>query len=133
MKSTILSAVLLLASLAPALSSSSIPRNQSLVYEVRISQRMRQSTPWTGVLTVTINDQGIVNGRYRSNSIRPDPLRNQIIIVTGGLNGENISLSFGTSGRMSVHGTITEDGITGSFRSGTNQPLDFDALRVTSS
>lgn len=65
-------------------------------------------------LTIRINPEGIVNGTYRSTSIRPDPFRGNIITVTGGVSGKNISLEFGTSGNFPVKGEYyVGEGIVG--------------------
>ena len=89
------------------------------------------SSPWTGDLVISVNDEGIVNGQYRSNSIRPDPFHGRTVNVTGGLTGESIRLSFSTSGRTSARGTISGDGIVATFYDPNNKTYDFKALRVT--
>jgi hypothetical protein len=127
----IFAAALLLASLAPAKSEYQVPRNHPLIYAVEITQRFKMSSPWTGDLTIAVNDEGIVNGQYRSNSIKPDPFRGQTVHVTGGLSGDFIRISFGTMGSMSAKGTIAEDKITATFYDTNNKTYDFNALRVT--
>jgi hypothetical protein len=123
--------LLLVASLAPALSAYDVPKNQPLIYAVEITQRYKMSHPWTGDLTITVSDSNIVSGQYRSNSIRPDPFNGSIVPVTGGVNGDFIRLSFGTMGRMSAKGTISADKIAGTFYDANNKMYDFSALRVT--
>jgi hypothetical protein len=123
--------LLLVASLAPALSSYDVPKNQPLIYAVQITQRFTMSHPWTGDLTITVSDSNIVSGQYRSNSIRPDPFRGSIVNVGGGVNGDSIRISFGTTGRISVRGTISADEITGTFYDANNKTYNFSALRVT--
>jgi hypothetical protein len=123
--------LLVLASLAPAASAYEVPRNHPLIFAVEITQRFKMSYPWTGDLTITVNNEGIVNGQYRSNSIRPDPFNGQIIHVTGGLSGNSIRIGFGTMGRMSAKGTIEDDKITGTFYDASNKTYNFNAIRVT--
>ena len=127
----IFTAALLFASFAPAASAYQVPRNQTLIYAVEITQRYRMSSAWTGDLAITVNDKGIVSGQYRSNSIKPDPFRGQTVHVTGGVSGDFIRISFGTMGHVSAKGTIAEDKITGSFYDTNNKTYDFNALRVT--
>jgi hypothetical protein len=124
-------ALLLVASLAPAASAYAVPRNQQLIYAVEITQPFKMSAPWTGDLAITVNDEGIVSGQYRSNSIKPDPFNGRTINVTGGLSGDFIRISFGTTGRMSAKGTIADDKISGTFYDTNNKMYDFVAQRVT--
>ena len=123
-------ALLVAASLAPAMSAYQTPRNQTLYYAVEITERFRGSFPWTGTLTIKVNDDGIVSGQYRSNSIRPDPFRGQISLVSGGVSGNYIRLSFGASGRLTARGTVSQDKIVGSFYGRNNTIYDFVAYRV---
>ncbi len=127
----LVSALLLVAGLAPAASAYAVPRNQQLMYAVEITQRFKMSAPWTGDLAITVNDEGIVSGQYRSNSIRPDPFNGKTVHVSGGLSGDFIRISFGTMGRVSAKGTIAEDKISGTFYDANNKTYDFVALRVT--
>ena len=113
------------------MSAYEVPKNQTLIYAVEITQRFKMSSPWTGDLSIKISDSNIVSGQYRSNSIRPDPFHGSIITVSGGLSGDFIRINFGTMGRMSVKGNIAEDKITGTFYDTNNKPYDFNALRVT--
>jgi len=89
------------------------------------------SHPWTGDLTLTVSASTILSGQYRSNSIRPDPFRGSIVHVTGGVNGDSIRISFGTTGRITVRGTISVDEIRGTFYDANNKTYNFSALRVT--
>ncbi len=127
----LLAVALLVVCLGPALSAYEVPKNQTLIYAVEITQRFKMSSPWTGDLSIKISDSNIVSGQYRSNSIRPDPFHGSIITVSGGLSGDFIRINFGTMGRMSVKGTIAEDKITGTFYDTNNKPYDFNAVRVT--
>jgi len=77
---------------------------QPLYFIVNIKPHNTQQHPWTGDLTLKINAEGIINGTYRSTSSRPDPFRGNIITVTGGLNGKNIHLDFGSKGYFPVKG-----------------------------
>ena len=90
----------------------------SLQYRVEIKPRNTNALPWTGDLTIRINPEGIINGTYRSTSIRPDPFRGNIITVTGGLSGNNIRLDFGISGNFPVRGEYyVGEGIVGTANS----------------
>ena len=61
-----------------------------------------KSVPYTGVLSLTIEADGIINGTYRSTSVRPDPFSNKFNKVTGGLSGDNVNLHIG--GTLSFNG-----------------------------
>jgi hypothetical protein len=56
-----------------------------------------KSVPFTGVLSLTIEPNGIINGTYRSTSIRPDPFSNKFNKVTGGVSGDNVNLHIGST------------------------------------
>lgn len=132
----IASSILVLCTLAiitlgPALSAYEVPRNTPLIYACEITQRFKKSTPWTGDLTIKINDEGILSGQYRSTSIRPDPFRGSTVLLTGALNGTSIRIDFSTSGRSSVRGSISQDGIVGTFYDPSNRLFDFNAVRVS--
>ena len=99
------------ASAAPA--SPALPPGQQLVYHCQWTQRYKMSTPWTGTMTIRVNDQGVVNGTYKSTSIKPDPFYGKIVTVTGGLSGDKIRLSFGISPAVSVSGDVFQNGISG--------------------
>ena len=117
--------------LGPAVCAYAVPRNIPLTYACEISQRFKMSTPWTGDLVLTVNDEGIVTGQYRSTSIRPDPFRGKTVLLSGGLNGDSIRISFSTSGRSSVKGTVSQDKIVGTFYDPANKQYDFNAVRVS--
>ena len=130
--SSVITALLLVVTHVPAAPAYNVPRNVPLQYAVEISQRYKMSTPWTGDLSIKVNSDGIVNGQYRSNSIRPDPFHGTIVNVTGGLSGDYIQMSFGTGGRVSAKGTVSADKIEGTFYDTKNTRYDFLARRVTS-
>jgi hypothetical protein len=77
-------------------------------------------------MKITVNSEGIINGTYRSTSIKPDPFYGKIVTVTGGLSGKDIRLSFGVVPSVTVRGQVVKNGITGSttYNSGS---LDFAA------
>jgi hypothetical protein len=116
---------------APALSAYNVPRNTPLVYFAEISQRFRNSLPWTGDLVIKVDDEGLVSGQYRSTSIRPDPFRGSTALINGAVNGEFIRINFNASGRPSVRGTVSEDRIVGTFYDAANRLFDFNAVRVS--
>lgn len=123
-------AMLLGATVASASPDYSVPRGTTLAYSVEITPRMRMGVPWTGALAITVNTAGIISGKYRSNSVRPDPFYGKTILVSGGLtSGDRIRLSFGTS-RASVKGTISDEKIVGTFYDARNHLYDFVARRV---
>jgi hypothetical protein len=86
---------------------------QILTMQAAMRPMTRQSTAYTGILKLKITPDGLVNGTYVSNSIRPDPSYGKIITVTGGLNGQNIHLAFGTTGNFRVTGTLTKGHLVG--------------------
>jgi hypothetical protein len=106
---------------ASAAAASALPVGTPLAYNCQWTQRFKNSTPWTGDMTITVNAESIINGKYKSTSIKPDPLYGRIITVTGGLNGKNIRLSFGVVPSLTVHGEVMSNGIQGtsSYNGGT--------------
>src|SRR5271165_753302 len=78
-----------------------------------VGQNLHYYCDWTGDLKFSVNADGIVNGTYRSNSVRPDPFYGKIVTVTGGVTGTNIRLSFGIVPNISVRGTVANNAITG--------------------
>jgi hypothetical protein len=101
--------------------ASALPVGTPLAYHCQWTQRLRNSTPWTGDMTITVNAEGIINGKYKSTSIKPDPLYGRIITVTGGLTGKDIRLSFGVVPSLTVRGQVMSNGIQGtsSYNGGT--------------
>ncbi len=100
---------------------------QNLTLQAAMRPHNSQSVPYSGILKIKIEPDGIVNGTYVSNSIRPDPSNGKIVPVTGGLTGTNIHLSFGTGGTMRVTGTFHNGHIVGTaYRKG--QIFDFEAI-----
>jgi hypothetical protein len=99
---------------------------QVLTMQAAMKPMTRQSIAYTGILKLKITPDGLVNGTYVSNSIRPDPSYGKIIIVTGGLNGQNIHLSFGTTGNFRVTGTLTKGHLVGTAFS-KGQMYQFEA------
>jgi len=120
----------LAASLAPA-AAYDIPKNTQLIYECQITNKLKKSAPFTGVLIFKVNDEGILNGEWRDNSIRPDPFYGGIVLVNGGISGDFIKVRIGTHGQLTVKGKISDDGIIGTFYDSNNKPYDFNAVRVT--
>jgi len=109
-------------SAAPAAAS------QTLHFIVNITPRMSKSVPWTGDLTLKINPEGIINGTYRSTSVRPDPFYGKITTVTGGLKGQNIRLEFGAKGNFPVKGEYHAGaGIVATAHTRSGQIYDFVA------
>ncbi len=85
---------------APAATTSSA-QPQSYTMQTRIVDQYHAGE-YDGVLTLTINPDGIVQGSYRDDNGRPTA-------VTGGVDGQNIWLDIGW--RRPLH-------LTGTFRSG---------------
>ena len=105
---------LLVTAHAPATGSTPTPMpvNQELKYSCQWEPRVKQGVPWTGDLTIRVNQEGLINGTYRSTSIRPDPFYGKIITVTGALTGgNNIRLSFGVSPNITIRGEVVNNGI----------------------
>src|SRR5271166_6024767 len=84
-----------------------LPVGQNLHYYCHWTQRFGGGIAWTGDLKFSVNADGIVNGTYRSNSVRPDPFYGKIVT------GTNIRLSFGIVPNISVRGTVANNAITG--------------------
>jgi hypothetical protein len=93
------------------------------------TQRFGRGTPWTGDMTIKDNAEGIINGTYRSTSIRPDPFYGKIVTVTGSVTGKNIRLTFGIVPSVTVRGELVKGGIQGStaYNGGT---LEFAAAHA---
>jgi len=98
-------------------------------YRCGITPRIGGGVPWTGNLTLSISADGIVNGSYRSASIRPDPFHGKTMVVTGGSTGNSIHFAFGMSGRPSVQAHFHGRDIVGTMFSSTRM-YDFVAQRV---
>lgn len=117
-------------SIAPVSADWSVPRGKPLGYEVQITKRFSHGSSWTGALAITVNEQGIVSGQYKSTSAKPDPFYGKIVNVTGGLSGTNIRLDFNVQGTYQAKGTISEDKIVGTFYDPRMTTYDFVAKRV---
>ena len=65
--------------------------------------------PYSGEMKLTFN-HGIINGTYTSTSVRPDPLRGRINLVTGTVQHGNINLAVGGGIGFTVRGTLAQDG-----------------------
>jgi len=91
-----------------------LPVGQMLHYYCHWTKQFGGGLAWTGDLKFNVNSEGILNGTYRSNSVRPDPFYGKIITVTGGVTGTNIRLSFGISPSLTARGTVANNAITGS-------------------
>jgi hypothetical protein len=121
---------IVLSILVPASAEWTVPRGKAMGYEVTISRRFSQGSPWTGALAITVNEQGIISGQYKSTSVKPDPFRGKIVNVTGALSGNNVRLDFNVQGTYQTKGTISEDKIVGTFYDPRMTTYDFLAKRV---
>ncbi len=111
---------------APSGAPLTVPVGTALKFHCQWTQRLGSGTPWTGDMTIRDNAEGLINGTYRSTSIRPDPFYGKIVTVTGAINGKSIRLSFGIIPSVTVRGELVKGGIKGStaFNGGT---LEFAA------
>jgi hypothetical protein len=92
-----------------------LPVGQPLGFRTEINRLNSVDAPYTGALVFKLNQNGILNGLYESDSIRPDPFYGQQIPVTGTLSGNNIRVQIGTgAGAVVINGTTNGHGITGS-------------------
>lgn len=98
---------------ATAASPLALPVEQSLTYHCQWTQRLKSGIGWTGTMSIRVNAQGLINGTYKSTSIKPDPFYGKIVTVTGGLSGKNIRLSFGIVPSVTVNGEVVSNGIQG--------------------
>ena len=120
------------ADLATPHPAASAAGSHTLHFIVNITPRMSKSVPWTGDLTLKINPKGIINGTYRSTSVRPDPFYGKITTVTGGLSGQNIRLEFGAKGSFPVKGDYHAGaGIVATAHTRSGQIYDFVAKQET--
>ncbi len=110
----------------PSTPPTAIPIGTPLKFHCQWTKRFSQGIPWTGDLTIKDNAEGIINGTYRSTSLKPDPFYGKIVTVTGAVNGTNIRLSFGIVPSLTVLGQLVKGGITGTtpYNGGT---LEFAA------
>lgn len=118
-------------SLVPAASAYEIPKNTQLIYEAQITNRFKKTAPFTGVLLFKVNDEGILNGEWRDNSVRPDPFYGGIVLVNGAINGDYVNIRLGSSGKVTIKGKISDEGIVGTFYDANKRTYDFNAVRVT--
>jgi len=102
------------------------PQTLTMLAAMRPSNGM--GVPYSGTLHLKITPDGIIQGTYRSDSIRPDPTSGKIITVTGGLSGNQIHLSFGMSGGLRVQGTLANGEIFGQAFGKRNTIYDFAAV-----
>ena len=116
------------ASPTPNTSPMAHPSPPAALYHCTWSRRFGGGIGWTGDLTIRINQEGIINGSYRSTSIKPDPFYGRIITVTGGRTGNNIRLSFGVVPSITVRGDYESGKITGSAMIKTTT-YDFKAIQ----
>jgi len=112
----------------PSLADTSSP---DLHFVVNITPRLLGGVPWTGELTFRVSPDGIINGTYKSTSVKPDPFYGKIITVTGALSQKNIRLEFGLRGNFAVDGTYEPGvGIVGTALSARGAWYDFVAKQV---
>jgi hypothetical protein len=79
-------------------------------YTTEMGPRDSFSVPYTGTMELKYSSDGIINGTYRSTSVRPDPMSGRIVTVTGALMDNNrIRLSF-AYGNYSFRGTVEKGG-----------------------
>lgn len=91
------------------------PVGQPLGFRTEINRLHSTDAPYTGALVFKVNQNGILNGLYESDSIRPDPFYGQKIPVTGTLSGNNIRVQIGTGARaIVINGTANDHAISGS-------------------
>jgi hypothetical protein len=107
-----------------ATTQASIPVHAT--YETSIQSIYGFDAPWTGMLQLTFNPDGIIQGYYR-------PADNMAFVpVTGGRNGDSVWLDIGRSGHLHVNGVLQNGVITGSaVDESTQHPYTFSA-RVSS-
>jgi hypothetical protein len=98
---------------APSGAPMTVPVGTPLKFQCQWTQRVGRGTPWTGDMTIKDNAEGIINGTYRSTSIRPDPFYGKIVTVIGAINGKSIRLSFGIVPNVTVRGELVKGGIQG--------------------
>ncbi|MBV8170842.1 MAG: hypothetical protein JO219_02810 [Candidatus Eremiobacteraeota bacterium] len=108
-----------------------VPVNTPLGYRVEMSEQFSNGAPFTGALVFKVNNEGIINGVYEADSIRPDPLYGQREVVTGGISsGNKIRLQIGVGTvALTVRGDITQHAIKASASRG-GAILIFNGERV---
>jgi hypothetical protein len=72
------------------------------------------AVPYSGIMKLKFN-HGVISGTYESQSVRPDPLSNRIVNVTGTIGKDNhVSLRFASfsmlGGTIGASGTIKGTG-----------------------
>ena len=106
------------------------PVGTPLGFRTEIFQTFGNKIPYTGALVVTINKDGIVNGIYEADSVRPDPLYGRKTPVTGGANGSNINLQIGSGpNALTIRGTYANSEISGNV-TGLSGIWSFRGTRV---
>jgi hypothetical protein len=113
-------------SATPTATALVVPVGTPLKFHCQWTQRFGRGTPWTGDMTIKDNAEGLINGTYRSTSIKPDPFYGKIITVTGSISGKSVRLSFGIVPNVTVRGELIKGGIQGTtaYNGGT---LEFAA------
>jgi hypothetical protein len=84
--------------------------------------------PYSGALTLTFTPDGHINGTYRAQSVRPDPLNGRIVSVLGGRTGSDIHLAFGTGLGFTVRGTVQPNGHIVASGFGKSTQWNFEAI-----
>lgn len=107
------------ASPSPGMAPMPHPSPPAALYHCTWTKRFGGGIGWTGDLTIRVNEEGIINGTYRSTSIKPDPFYGKIVTVTGGRTGKNIRLTFGIVPSVTVRGDDEGGNITGSATIGS--------------
>lgn len=91
------------------------PAGAPVGFRTEINRLNSVNAPFTGALVFRLNTNGILNGLYESDSIRPDPLYGQQVPVTGTLSGSHIRLQIGNGvNAFTVNGTVSGEVISGS-------------------
>lgn len=109
-----------------------VPVNAPLGYRIEMQRQFANNQPYTGALVFKLNSEGILNGVYESDSIRPDPWYGQKIPVTGTVSsGNQIRIQIGTGpAALTVRGEITTHTIKASAQNASNGILLFTGERV---
>ncbi len=99
-------------------------------FRTEINRLASANAPFTGALVFRLDSNGILNGLFESDSIRPDPLYGRQIPVTGSISGDQIRLQIGNGvNAFTVNGTVNGQLITGSA-SMSSGIWTFRAVRV---
>lgn len=99
-------------------------------FRTEINRLNTANAPFTGALVFQLNNNGIINGLYEADSMRPDPLYGRKTTVTGSISGSQIRLQIGTGvNAFTINGTVNGELITGSA-SASNGIWTFRGVRV---